>query len=80
MPVATASAKYISARFLNPEHPASLILLAAAYVLIAVVVGMILYRIVEKPALALRDRMFPANGAKTTLVTNYAGSRSRWRS
>ncbi len=61
MPVATASAKYIWTRFLNPEHPASLMLLAVAYVLLAVVVGMILYRIVEKPALAVRDRMFPAN-------------------
>jgi peptidoglycan/LPS O-acetylase OafA/YrhL len=68
MPVATASAKYIWTRFLNPEHPASLILLAVAYVLLAVVVGMTLYRIVEKPALAVRDRMFPATVGNTNVI------------
>jgi len=60
MPLATASSKYIWNRFLNPEEPWSLILLSIIYGLTAIGIGMCLYMAVERPALSIRDRFFPA--------------------
>jgi len=59
MPLATASAKFLWNRYLDPDNPASLILLSTVYVMLAVAIGMLLYLIVERPAMAVRDRMYP---------------------
>lgn len=48
----------------NPWFPLLAIL---SYVVVTIALGMIMYRLIERPALALRDRLFPAVGKITEL-------------
>ena len=40
------------------------------YILISLTVGILLSRVIEFPALRVRDRLFPAASAKNTLITD----------
>jgi len=49
------------------DHPWTPLLLLLANIAISIPLGMLMYRLVERPALAVRDRFFPS---RSTILNN----------